>query len=62
MLSAAELLVLAALVVALYTALRPPRRWLERRIARLLRPRARGDVIVLERRADGRFEGKEHHE
>ena len=56
MLSAGELLVLTGVVLALYWALSPLRRWLEARIARLLRggrPRRPGRVVVLERRGNG---------
>ena len=58
MLSAGELLVLVGLVLALYRALRPLRRWLEARIARLLRTspaRRPRRVVILERRGDGKF-------
>jgi len=58
MLSAGELLVLVGVVLALYGALRPLRRWLEARFTRLLRgarPRRPGRVVVLERRNDGGF-------
>jgi len=58
MIGAGELLVLVALVGLLYVALRPLRRWLEARIAGVLRGRkrdARGRVVVLERRRDGTF-------
>jgi hypothetical protein len=58
MIGAGELLVLAALVLLLYGALRPLRRWLEARIARVLGHRGsarRGRVVVLERRRDGTF-------
>ncbi len=56
--SVGELLALIGLVLALYWALRPLRRWLEARFRRLLRgarPRRPGRVVVLERRNDGRF-------
>jgi len=52
MLSAGELLVLVGVVLALYGALRPLRRWLEARIARLLRgssARRPRRVVILER-------------
>jgi hypothetical protein len=58
MIGAGELLVLAALVLLLYGALRPLRRWLEARIARVLglrRSARRARVVVLERRRDGTF-------
>ena len=58
MIGAGELLVLAALVLLLYGALRPLRRWLEARIARALgrrRGTRRARVVVLERRRDGTF-------
>jgi hypothetical protein len=58
MLSAGELLVLLGVVLALYGALRPLRRWLEARIARFLRAgsaRRPGRVVILERRSDGKF-------
>jgi len=64
MLSAGELLVLAALVLALYGALSPLRRWLEARIARLLRGGAAGRprrVVILERRSDGKFGRRDGH-
>ena len=59
---AAEALVLAGVVAALYWALTPLRRRLEAAIARLLAPgqrRRRGDVIVLPRRSDRTFEREE---
>ena len=59
---AAEALVLAGVVAALYWALTPLRRRLETAIARLLAPgqrRRRGDVIVLPRRSDRTFEREE---
>ncbi len=65
MLSAGELLVLVGLVLALYRALRPLRRWLEARIARLLRggaARRARRVVVLERRSDGKFGRKDGHD
>jgi len=58
MIGAGELLFLVGLVAVLYRVLRPLRRWLEARIARLMprRGRARGArVVVLERRRDGTF-------
>jgi hypothetical protein len=58
MIGAGELLFLAGLVVLLYWALGPLRRWLEGRIARGLPRRGggrRGRVVVLERRRDGTF-------
>jgi hypothetical protein len=58
MIGAGELLVLAALVLLLYGALRPLRRWLEVRIGRALGRRRggrRARVVVLERRRDGTF-------
>jgi len=60
---AAEALVLAGVVLALYVALTPVRRWLTRRIARRLAPRRRtgGRVVVLERRADGSFGRGDRH-
>ncbi len=65
MLSAGELLVLAGLVLALYAALRPLRRWLEARIARLLRggsARRPRRVVILERRSDGKFGREDGHD
>ena len=62
MIGAGEIVLLAIVVLALYAALRPLRRWLEMRFARRLRrrtPRGRGRVVVLERRRDGRFERKD---
>ncbi|HWM78223.1 MAG TPA: hypothetical protein VNS56_11645 [Methylomirabilota bacterium] len=59
---AAEALVLAGVVAALYWALTPLRRRLEAAIARLLtsgQRRRRGDVIVLPRRSDGTFDREE---
>jgi len=63
MIGAGELLVLVALVVLCYQALRPLRRWLEARITRSLRrrPGRRGRVVVLERRRDGTF-GREERD
>jgi hypothetical protein len=61
---AAEAILLAGVVALLYALLAPLRRWLEARIARLLRPRRPppgGRVVVLERRRDGSFGGKDHH-
>jgi len=58
MIGTGELLLLAGLVLLLYWALGPLRRWLEARIARYLPRRAggrRGTVVVLERRKDGTF-------
>jgi hypothetical protein len=65
MLSAGELLVLAGLVLALYGALRPLRRWLEARIARLLRggsARRTRRVVILRRRGDGKFGREDGHD
>ncbi len=65
MLSAGELLVLAGVVLALYGALRPLRRWLEARIARLLRSssaRRPRRVVILERRGDGKFGRGDGHD
>jgi len=65
MLSAGELLVLAGLVLALYAALRPLRRWLEARIARLLRggsARRTRRVVILRRRGDGKFGREDGHD
>ena len=65
MLSAGELLVLAGLVLALYGALRPLRRWLEARIARLLRggsARRTRRVVILRRRGDGKFGRGDGHD
>jgi len=59
MIGAGEIVVLAILVLALYVALRPLRRRLEKRFARVFRRRprrGRGQVVVLERRRDGTFE------
>ena len=59
---AAEVLVLAGVVAALYWALTPLRRRLEAAIARLLAPaqrRGRGDVIALPRRSNGTLEREE---
>lgn len=59
MIGAGEIVFLAILVLALYLALRPLRRRLEKRFARTLRRRprpGRGRVVVLERRRDGTFE------
>jgi hypothetical protein len=58
MIGVGELLVLAAVILLLYGALRPLRRRLEARFARWLRresPGGRGRVVVLERRRDGTF-------
>ena len=58
MLSAGELFVLAGLILALYAALRPLRRWLEARFTRLFgggSRRREGRVVVLGRRGDGKF-------
>ena len=58
MIGAGEIVFLAILVLVLYVALRPLRRWLERRFTRTLRRRTRrgrGEVVVLERRRDGTF-------
>ena len=65
MLSAGELLVLVGLVLALYGALRPLRRWLEARIARLLRAgsaRRTRRVVILRRRGDGKFGREDGHD
>jgi hypothetical protein len=59
---AAEVLVLAGLVAALYWALTPIRRRLETAIRRRLAPRPRGrrgQVIPLARKSDGTFEREE---
>jgi hypothetical protein len=59
---AAEVLVLAGVVAALYWALWPLRRRIEAAIARRLSPRGRsghGQVIALARRGDGAGERKE---
>ena len=59
MIGAGEIVVLAILVLALFVALHPLRRRLEKRFARTLRRRTRpgrGRVVVLERRRDGTFE------
>jgi hypothetical protein len=58
MIGAGELFFLAGLVLLLYWALGPLRRWLEARIARGLPGRSvkrRARVVVLERRGDGTF-------
>jgi hypothetical protein len=58
MIGTGEVLFLAGLVVFLFWALGPLRRWLEAHIARRLSgraPRRRGSVVVLERRRDGTF-------
>ena len=58
MIGAGELLLLTGLVLVLFWALRPLRRWLETAIARRLsgrRPERRARVVVLERRRDGTF-------
>jgi len=58
MIGAGEIVFLAILVLVLYVALRPLRRWLEGRFSRTLRRRTRrgrGEVVVLERRRDGTF-------
>src|SRR5262249_40549680 len=62
--SAGEFVVLLGLILALYTALRPLRRWLERRIARLLRRDTRRGhlTVVLKQRRDGKFEREESHD
>jgi membrane protein implicated in regulation of membrane protease activity len=59
MIGVGEIVVLAIVVLALYAALRPLRRRLATRFARLLRRRprrGRGRVVVLERRRDGTYE------
>ena len=59
---AAEVLVLAAVVAALYWVLTPIRRRLEVAIARLINLRRRGPrakVVALARRSDGTFERDE---
>ncbi len=59
---AAEALVLAGVVAALYWALTPLRRRIEAAIARRLSPRGpegRGQVVVLARRGQGTVERKE---
>jgi len=59
MIGAGEIVFLALLVAALYAALRPLRRVLESRFARVFRRRKPGRgarVVVLERRRDGSFE------
>ncbi len=59
MIGTGEIVFLAILVLALYAVLRPLRRRLEARFARVLRRRTRrgrGRVVVLERRRDGSFE------
>jgi hypothetical protein len=65
LIGAAEALLLAGVVAIAYVALRPLRRWLEARVARLLRSRqpARepGRVVVLERRRDGSFGREDRH-
>jgi membrane protein implicated in regulation of membrane protease activity len=58
MIGAGEIVFLAILVLALFVALRPLRRRLEKRFARTLRRgtrRGRGEVVVLERKRDGTF-------
>jgi len=62
--SVGELAVLIGLVLALYAALRPLRRWLERRIATLLRRETRRGhlTVVLKQRRDGKFEREESHD
>ncbi len=65
MIGAGELLFLAALVLLAYWLLRPLRRFLETRIARLLgrqSRRRRGRVIVLERHRDGTFEKEDRRD
>jgi hypothetical protein len=64
MFGAAEVLVLAGVVLALYVLLRPLRRHLEAGFARRLKRRASrppGRVVVLERRRDGTF-GRERRD
>jgi len=61
----AELLVLAAVIAALYAALGPVRRRLERWVARRLRPRPparRARVVELPRRPDGTFGREDDHD
>jgi hypothetical protein len=64
MVGIAEALLIAGLVVLLYRAAAPLRRWLEGWIARRLgHPPSRrsGRVVVLERRRNGTFEREDDH-